>query len=75
MAEVGKLNERLSRYILRYLAADARQADPINVTEERALAETMSALAGKVQERASRRTVWDTSPVLKATPPYGDERQ
>ena len=65
MAEIGKLNEQLGRYILRYLAADARQAEPISVTDEQALANTMTALAGKVQARAVRRTGPDTLPALK----------
>lgn len=55
MAEIGKLNEQLGHYILRYLAADALQANPISVAEERALAEAMVGLASKVLERAGRR--------------------
>ncbi len=54
MAEIGKLNEQLGHYILRYLAADALQAEPISITEEQALGEAMVALASKVLERAGR---------------------
>lgn len=56
MAEIGKLNEQLGHYILRYLAADSLQAEPLGVTEERRLAEAMAGLANKILERASRRT-------------------
>lgn len=56
MADLASLNDQLSRYLLSYLAADALEADPVSVVEERALAETMTALAGRVQQRADRRT-------------------
>jgi hypothetical protein len=59
VAEIGKLNEQLSRYILRYLAADALQVEPISVTDEQRLANTMNDLAAKVQERADRRADLD----------------
>lgn len=60
MAEIGKLNEQLGRYILRYLAADALQAEPLSVAEEQALANTMTALAARVLQRANRRATPDT---------------
>jgi hypothetical protein len=59
VADLASLNERLSRYLLRYLTADALQADPISVTEERALAESMIALASQVLGRANHRTPSD----------------
>lgn len=65
MAEIGKLNEQLGRYILRYLAADALQAEPISVGEEQRLANTMNTLAAKVQERADRRAGLDAPPTLE----------
>jgi hypothetical protein len=65
MAEIGKLNEQLGRYILRYLAADALQAEPISVTDEQALANTMTALAAKVHTRADRRATPATAPTLE----------
>lgn len=64
IADLAALNERLSRYVLRYLAADALQADPISAAEERGLAEAMTALASKVRGRADRRTASDTPPAL-----------
>jgi hypothetical protein len=64
MAEIGKLNEQLGHYILRYLAADALQAEPISVSEEQGLANTMTTLATKVRARANRRAVSATAPVL-----------
>lgn len=57
VADLATLNEQLSRYMVRYLAADALRADAISVTEERRLAQTMAALASKVHERANRRAV------------------
>jgi hypothetical protein len=65
MAEIGKLNEQLGRYILRYLAADALQAEPISVTDEQRLANTMNALAAKAQERADQRAGLDAPPALE----------
>lgn len=66
MAEVGKLNERLGHYILRYLAADASRAEPVSATDERKLADAMITLAGKVLERANRRGAASTPPVLES---------
>jgi hypothetical protein len=65
MAEIGKLNEQLGRYVLRYLAADALQAEPISVTEEQTLANTMTTLAAKVQQRANRRVTSNAPPALE----------
>jgi hypothetical protein len=58
VSDLASLNERLGRYMLRYLAADALQADPVSIPEERALAETMMILAGSVLERANRRSMF-----------------
>lgn len=55
MAEIGKLNEQIGHYILRYLDADAGRAEPLSVTEERALADILTALGSKVRMRADRR--------------------
>jgi hypothetical protein len=63
IAEIGKLNEQLGRYILRYLAADALQAEPIDIADERVLADAMTKLAHKVQERARRRAAVEASPL------------
>jgi hypothetical protein len=62
IADLAELNEQLSRYMLRYLAADALQAEPLGAAEERALAEVMTDLARKVQERANQRASSDTPP-------------
>ncbi|WP_133903150.1 hypothetical protein [Actinophytocola oryzae] len=70
IAELGKLNERLGHYILRYLAVDALQAEPPNMTEERRLAEMMTALAGRVLERAHRQL----APNAPSEPFEGDSR-
>lgn len=74
IADLVSLNELLGRYVLRVLAVDALRADPISVTEERALAETMSAgrvltsssdcRSASVTESCSRtNTVWGRSPL------------
>jgi hypothetical protein len=68
MAEIGKLNEKLGRYLLRYLDAEANRAEPVSQSEERALAEAMVALASKVFERAGRHTTSATAPALEGGP-------
>ena len=65
IADLAELNEQLSRYMLRYLAADALQAEPLGAAEERALAEVMTHLARKVQERANQRVSSDTTPAFE----------
>jgi hypothetical protein len=55
MAEVGKLNEQLGRYLLRFLDADSRRATHISTADERALADRVAALAEAIQARADRR--------------------
>jgi hypothetical protein len=65
MADLSALNAQLSRYLVRYLAADALQAEPLSVSAERAPATTMATLAAKVQLRADRRTAPDAQPALE----------
>lgn len=60
MAEIGNLNKQLSQYLLRYLDAEADRAEPVSLTEERALAEGMVTLASKMFERANRRVASGT---------------
>lgn len=62
IADLAELNEQLSRYMLHYLAADALQAEPLSTDEEQALAEVMTDLARKMQERANQRVSSDTPP-------------
>ncbi len=65
MADLVALNEQLSRYIIRYLDADARRAEPVTTTEEHALANAMTALGGKVHIRATRRATSAPAPTLE----------
>jgi hypothetical protein len=64
LADLVSLNQQLTRYVVRYLDADAHRADPTSVANERALADVMATLASKVRERADRRTSSEASPAL-----------
>lgn len=55
MAYVCKLNEQLSRYVLRFLAADALEAEPLSPAAERALADRVADVAVGMRARADRR--------------------
>lgn len=68
IADLAALNEQLSRYVLRYLDADARQAEPVSVTAERTFAQALRAMADRLQERADRRGASSTPPVLEGDP-------
>jgi hypothetical protein len=63
IAELSKLNAHVARYVLHQLDADAQQADPPSMEEERALSEHLATLAGKLQARADRRTVLGDAPL------------
>jgi hypothetical protein len=65
MADLAALNTQLSRYLVRYLAADALHAEPVSASDEQALADTMTAVAAAVRERADRRDISDTPPALE----------
>jgi hypothetical protein len=66
MADLTALNGQLSRYVLRQLDADAGRIGPTSVADERALADTMAALASQVRERAERRAnTSDTTPTIE----------
>lgn len=55
MHDLSALNTRISQYILRYLDAEARRAEPISVAKEQALADKLAGLAKRVEARAKRR--------------------
>jgi len=55
MAEVGKLNEQLGRYLLRFLDAESCRAAPMSTADERTLAARVAALAEDIRTRADRR--------------------
>jgi hypothetical protein len=55
MHEVTVVNAQLSRYVLRFLDADAGRAAPMPIADERALADKVSAVADGIRARAERR--------------------
>jgi hypothetical protein len=55
MHELTVVNAMLGKYVLRYLDADARRADPIPTAEERSLADRLTAAADGIRTRAARR--------------------
>jgi hypothetical protein len=60
------VNARLSRYVLRFLDADAGRARPMSPAEERELANEVSTAAEGLRARAERREQQDAT-----TPPNG----
>ncbi len=68
MADLAALNGQLSRYVLRLLDADAKQAEPVSASDEWAFAETLQAMADRLQQRAERRAAPDTPPALEENP-------
>jgi hypothetical protein len=62
MHELTVVNAQLSRYVLRYLDADAGRAEHMPPAEERALAEQVKAAAAGIRERAARRELPGISP-------------
>lgn len=55
MHELTVVNTELCRYVLRFLDADAGEAEPITTTGERALADQVAAAADGIRARAARR--------------------
>jgi hypothetical protein len=55
MHELTVVNSQLGRYVLRYLDADAGQAEPINPSDERALADRLARAAEAIRNRAASR--------------------
>lgn len=55
MHELSKVNYQLSRYVLRFVDADASRATPIPVAEELALASLLATAAEAIRARAERR--------------------
>jgi hypothetical protein len=55
MHELTVMNTLLSRYVLRYLDADAGRADPIDPADERALDDRVTAAADGIRARSARR--------------------
>jgi hypothetical protein len=59
MHELTVVNAMLGKYVLRYLDADARRADPIPTAEEHALADRLTNVADGIRIRANRRDQYE----------------
>lgn len=55
MHELTVVNTLLGRYVLHFLDADAGRTDAISTSDERALADQVSAVAAGIRDRANRR--------------------
>lgn len=55
MHDLTVVNAMLGKYVLRYLDADAKRADPIPVAEEHELANRLTTAANGIRARAERR--------------------
>jgi hypothetical protein len=55
MAEVAEVNTMLGRYVIRFLDADAGRVAPLSTSDERALADQVTAVAAGLRARAVRR--------------------
>lgn len=55
MAELSNANAQLARYVLRFLDADARRAEPVSVSEELRLASCLSVASKAIRARAELR--------------------
>ncbi len=55
MHELTAVNTMVTRYVVRFLDADAGRVGPISVADEQALADALSGAAVAVRARASRR--------------------
>jgi hypothetical protein len=64
MAAIAHVNNQLGRYVLRFLDADAGRADPVSPSAERALADSVAAIAEGLTSRAARRERHGEPPML-----------
>lgn len=64
MAAITNVNTQLGRYVLRFLDADAGRADPMSPFDERALADSVAAIAAGLSTRAARRERRGEPPML-----------
>ncbi len=55
ITELTPVIAQLSKYVMRYFDADAGEAEPISVEDERALADKVTALGAAIHARADRR--------------------
>lgn len=73
MAELSHLNTRMTRYILRYLDADAGRVEPISVDDEHNLGLKLAELGDVLQRRAARREAENNGHVVESE--AGAQRQ
>lgn len=64
MAAIANVNNQLGRYVLRFLDADAGRGEPVTPDDERALADSVAAIAEGLRARADRRDRRGDSPAL-----------
>jgi hypothetical protein len=55
IAELAEINTIITRYILRFLDADAGRAEPISIEEERALVDRAASAIDSLRARTKRR--------------------
>jgi hypothetical protein len=55
MADLSRLNAEITRYVLRYLDADAGQIEPISTHDEQTLGQRLIEMGQRIQHRAARR--------------------
>ena len=67
MAEISALNEQLGQYVLRFLAADTLQAEPMSPQVERDLADQVAKVADGMLTRAVQRELeGDPAPLIQS---------
>jgi hypothetical protein len=64
MAAITNVNTQLGRYVLRFLDADAGRDKPLSPHDERALADSVTAIAEGLRARADRRQRHGETPAL-----------
>ena len=69
MAAIAHVNNQLGRYVLRFLDADAGRAEPLSSSNERALADSVAAIAEGLRARADRRDQHGEAPCLVGPAP------
>lgn len=55
MHELTVVNAKLARYVLRFLDAEAGQAEPVTVADELTFADSVASAADAIRARAERR--------------------
>jgi hypothetical protein len=74
MAAIANVNNQLGRYVLRFLDADAGCTEPLSPYDERALADSVEAIADGLRDRAARRERGSAAPALLCCGTNADKR-